>query len=91
MQFYLIPLQKKILDTRKSAYSARHGVKLYLCDIQPALMFRCIVDHKILDDIKRNGALQGIGKPELLKHDRSGLYSRQIDETNRLIYNIGEA
>lgn len=30
--------------------------------------------------------MQGIGKPELLKHDKSGLYSRRIDEANRLVY-----
>lgn len=32
--------------------------------------------------------MQGIGKPEPLKHGKSGLYSRRIDETNRLVYNI---
>lgn len=42
----------------------------------------------LLADIKRNGAMQGIGKPEPLKH-RSG-YSRRIDEMNRLVYGIDE-
>lgn len=42
----------------------------------------------LLDDIKRNGAMQGIGKPEPLKH-RPG-YSRRIDDTNRLVYDIDE-
>ena len=46
--------------------------------------------NRLIMDIKRNGALQGIGKPELLKHDKSGLYSRQINESNRLIYGIDE-
>lgn len=46
--------------------------------------------NRLIIDIKRNGALQGIGKPELLKHDKSGLYSRRIDESNRLIYGIDE-
>ena len=46
--------------------------------------------NRLIIDIKRNGALQGIGKPELLKHDKSGLYSRQINESNRLIYGIDE-
>lgn len=44
-----------------------------------------------ITDIKCNGVLQGIGKPELLKHDKSGLYSRRIDEANRFIYGIDEA
>ncbi len=44
----------------------------------------------LLEDIKRNGAMQGIGKPEPLKHDKSGLFSRRIDEANRLVYDIDE-
>ena len=44
--------------------------------------------NNLLDDIKRNGVMQGIGKPEPLKH-RSG-YSRRIDEVNRLVYDIDE-
>lgn len=44
--------------------------------------------NSLLADIKRNGAMQGIGKPEPLKH-RSG-YSRRIDEANRLVYDIDE-
>lgn len=32
----------------------------------------------------------GIGKPEALKHSLSGLWSRRIDETNRLVYEATE-
>ena len=46
--------------------------------------------NSLLEDIKRNGALQGLGKPELLKNDKSGLYSRRIDDANRLVYGIDE-
>ena len=42
----------------------------------------------LLEDIRRNGVMQGIGKPEPLKH-RSG-YSRRVDEYNRLIYDVDE-
>lgn len=42
----------------------------------------------LLKDIQRNGVIKGIGKPEPLKH-RPG-YSRRIDDTNRLIYDIDE-
>lgn len=42
----------------------------------------------LLEDIKRNGVLDGIGKPESLKY-RTG-YSRRIDEANRLVYDIDE-
>ena len=41
----------------------------------------------LIDDIQRNGNV-GIGKPELLKGDYSGFYSRRIDEKNRLIYRV---
>lgn len=42
--------------------------------------------NELLKDISRNGAMQGIGKPEPLKY-RPG-YSRRIDDKNRLIYNV---
>jgi toxin YoeB len=32
--------------------------------------------------------MEGIGKPEMLKGDLSGLWSRRIDEKNRLVYKI---
>ncbi|HBA63905.1 MAG TPA: Txe/YoeB family addiction module toxin [Lachnospiraceae bacterium] len=44
--------------------------------------------NQLLKSIDRDGAMQGIGKPELLKYNKSGLYSRRIDETNRLVYEI---
>ena len=44
----------------------------------------------LLKDIERNGALKGIGKPEALKENLQGYFSRRIDEKNRLIYKIFE-
>lgn len=41
----------------------------------------------LLRDIDRNGHT-GIGKPEPLKHGKQGLWSRRIDDANRLIYQI---
>ncbi len=32
----------------------------------------------------------GIGKPEALKANLSGFYSRRIDDTNRLVYAVEE-
>lgn len=44
----------------------------------------------LLKDVERN-AFSGLGKPEPLKGEFSGFWSRRIDETNRLIYRfIGE-
>lgn len=44
--------------------------------------------NRLLAAIQRDGAMGGMGKPEVLKH-RSG-YSRRIDEKNRLVYEIDE-
>ena len=41
----------------------------------------------LLKDIQR-GNFDGIGKPEPLKGDLSGFWSRRIDDTNRLVYRI---
>lgn len=41
----------------------------------------------LIEDITRNGH-EGIGKPEALKHDWSGFWSRRITDEHRLIYAI---
>lgn len=43
--------------------------------------------NQLLHDIDRNG-YSGIGKPEALKGNLHGYWSRRIDDTNRLIYRI---
>ena len=45
--------------------------------------------NQLLQDISRNG-FEGIGKPEPLKGDFSGFWSRRIDETNRIVYRLSE-
>jgi toxin YoeB len=45
--------------------------------------------NQLLLDIDRNGH-KGIGKPEPLKHDKQGYWSRRIDAVNRLVYRITE-
>jgi len=44
----------------------------------------------LIKDAQRE-PFSGIGKPEALKHSLSGLWSRRIDETNRLVYEATEA
>lgn len=41
----------------------------------------------LLQDIDRNG-YDGIGKPEPLKNNLSGYWSRRIDDKHRLVYKI---
>ncbi|MDD4627054.1 MAG: Txe/YoeB family addiction module toxin [Syntrophomonas sp.] len=41
----------------------------------------------LIKDIERNGN-DGLGKPEPLKHELSGYWSRRITSAHRLIYSI---
>ncbi len=41
----------------------------------------------LIEDIERNGN-EGIGKPELLRNNLSGFWSRRINDKDRLIYKI---
>jgi toxin YoeB len=41
----------------------------------------------LLADIARNGN-EGIGKPEPLKHDFAGYWSRRITDEHRLVYKV---
>ena len=45
---------------------------------------------KLINDIQRNGAEKGLGKPEALKHDLSGYWSREITDEDRLVYRLDE-
>lgn len=45
--------------------------------------------NEIIKDIKRNGN-EGIGKPEVLKHELSGYWSRRITDEHRFIYKLTE-
>lgn len=43
--------------------------------------------NQLIKDIERNG-FEGIGKPEPLKGNLSGYWSRRIDDKNRIVYRI---
>jgi len=43
--------------------------------------------NQLVTDIERNG-YAGIGKPEQLRGDLSGWWSRHIDDKNRIVYRI---
>ena len=44
---------------------------------------------KLLKEVQRN-PFDGTGKPEALKHELSGCWSRLIDEEHRLVYEVQE-
>jgi toxin YoeB len=43
----------------------------------------------LIKDILRN-PFEGIGKPEALKHEFKGCWSRRIDSEHRLIYSVSQ-
>ena len=43
----------------------------------------------LIKDVQRE-PFEGIGKPEPLKHQLQGLWSRRIDSEDRLVYEIDE-
>ncbi len=45
--------------------------------------------NKLINDVKRS-PFEGIGKPEALKENLSGFWSRRIDDTNRLVYAVDD-
>ena len=44
--------------------------------------------NSLIKDIKRGNPFEGIGKPEALKHNMSGCWSRRINTEHRLVYKI---
>ena len=44
--------------------------------------------NQLLKDIERNGYEGGLGKPEPLKGDLSGFWSKRIDDKNRIVFRI---
>jgi len=45
--------------------------------------------NKIINDTMRQ-PFEGIGKPEPLRENLSGFWSRRIDDTNRLVYAVDD-
>ena len=45
--------------------------------------------NKLISDVKRS-LFDVIGKPEPLKENLSGFWSRRIDDTNRLVYTVDD-
>jgi toxin YoeB len=46
--------------------------------------------NKLITDTKRS-PFEGIGKPEPLKENLSGFWSRRVDESNRLVYAVNDS
>lgn len=44
--------------------------------------------NELIKSVERDGVLEGIGKPEPLKHNLQGWFSRRINDEDRLVYRI---
>jgi toxin YoeB len=50
----------------------------------------CVRILELVKDIQRD-PFRGIGKPEPLKYDLQGFWSRRIDSTHRLVYMVTDS
>ena len=66
---------------------ADRGWEDYLTWQQDRPMLRRV--NALIDEIQRNGH-QGIGKPEQLRGNWAGFWSRRIDQDHRLVLRINE-
>lgn len=67
--------------------AAKEDIKFFLRSGQTGIVKRI---EKLLIDIKEH-PFEGIGKPEPLKHQYSGKWSRRIDIKNRVIYEVKDS
>lgn len=65
---------------------ADEDVKFWKMSGQKAAMTKI---SRLLMDMQQH-PITGIGKPEALRFELSGKYSRRIDEKNRIVYEIDE-
>ena len=65
---------------------ALNDIKFWKKSGQKNIQFRIV---KLIEDIEVH-PFTGLGKPEALKYELTGLWSREIDKGNRLIYEISE-
>jgi len=72
---------------RKIAFLTRSFDEFNQWAIEDKKIYTKIVT--LIKDIERD-PFSGLGKPEALKHDLSGLWSRRITQEHRLVYSISE-
>jgi toxin YoeB len=64
--------------------TAKEDIQFFLKSGQKGILKKI---EKLLISIKDN-PFSGIGKPQLLKHNYSGRWSRRIDSEHRIIYSV---
>jgi toxin YoeB len=72
---------------RKVAFLGRSFDEFSQWAIEDKKIYSKIVN--LIKDIQRD-PFSGLGKPEALKHDLSGLWSRRITQEHRLVYSVSD-
>lgn len=72
---------------RKVAFLTRSFDEFNQWAIEDKKIYSKIVS--LIKDIQRN-PFSGLGKPEALKHDLSGLWSQRITQEHRLVYSVSD-
>jgi toxin YoeB len=72
---------------RKVAFLTRSFDEFNQWAIEDKKIYAKIVN--LIKDIQRDPFF-GLGKPEALKHDLSGLWSRRITKEHRLVYSVSD-
>jgi toxin YoeB len=72
----------EVVYKEKALKDIKHWKKSGKLDIQQKIS-------KLINDIQLHPT-KGLGKPEALKYELTGLWSREIDKKNRLIYEIAD-
>jgi len=72
---------------RKVAFLTRSFDEFNQWAIDDKKIYAKIVN--LIKDIQRD-PFSGLGKPEPLKHDLSGLWSRRITKQHRLVYSVSD-
>jgi toxin YoeB len=70
---------------RKVAFLARAFDEFNVWAVQDKKIYSKIVS--LIKDVNRD-PFAGLGKPEPLKHELSGLWSRRITDEHRLVYQV---
>lgn len=73
---------------RKVAFLARNFDEFNQWAAEDKKIYTKIVN--LIKDIQRD-PFSGLGKPEALKHNLSGLWSRRITKEHRLVYSVSDS
>ncbi|OKH12336.1 Txe/YoeB family addiction module toxin [[Limnothrix rosea] IAM M-220] len=74
-------------DVRRLAWTDAAGEDYLYWQTQDRKTLKRI--NQLIQDTRRS-PFEGMGKPEALKENLSGFWSRRIDETHRLVYAVDD-